>query len=443
MKIINRIKAFAVIILTGIIFSSQLTYSQNSLKELDIDGIKVIFKNTGKNVISARLFVNGGTANYPLDKQGIEALAYSYIIKGGTKTKSKTQFLAAAEKIGTTFGSDASLDYGELNMQCLKEYWDVSWDLFADALMNPAYDNTEFNNKKEQYISYAKQNEGDPDAKLERITYETSFKGRNYEKDPYGTETSLKSISLDDVKNFIYSNLVKKRIFLVVTGNVTESDLREKISKSLANLPEGSAPLTETPVKVEQPGHDIEQRKISTNYLCGIMSGIPWDSPDAVAMMLAMSIMYDKYFIELRSKRGLSYAPAAYMNNAAITSPFSVFYITTDKPKEAISVMVDIINDVRKNGFSSEDFSKAKETYLTRHFMRLENASSQSLNIGRWKVRNNLAAFDNFEALLNAVTISDINRVFNSNTGNIKWTYLGDETKISPEDFKQLEKIGF
>lgn len=60
------------------------------------------------------------------------------------------------------------------------------------------------------------------------------------------------------------------------------------------------------------------------------------------------------------------------MNNAAITSPFSVFYITTDKPKEAISVMVDIINDVRKNGFSSEDFSKAKETYLTRHFMRLE-----------------------------------------------------------------------
>lgn len=73
----------------------------------------------------------------------------------------------------------------------------------------------------------------------------------------------------------------------------------------------------------------------------------------------------------------------------------------------------------------------------------MKNASSQSLNIGRWKVRNNLAAFDNFEALLNAVTISDINRVFNSNTGNIKWNYLGDETKISPEDFKQLEKIGF
>ena len=75
--------------------------------------------------------------------------------------------------------------------------------------------------------------------------------------------------------------------------------------------------------------------------------------------------------------------------------------------------------------------------------MRLETASSQTQNIGRWKLRGNLTAFDNFEALVNAVTIQDINRVFTSNTGNIKWNYLGDETKVSPEDFKQLEKIGF
>jgi zinc protease len=61
---------------------------------------------------------------------------------------SKTDFLAAAEKMGTTFGSDASLDFGELNMQCLKESWDKSWLLFTDALMNPAYDPNEFTQQK-------------------------------------------------------------------------------------------------------------------------------------------------------------------------------------------------------------------------------------------------------------------------------------------------------
>ncbi len=417
--------------------------SQYQTKELDVDGFKVIYRNTGKDVISARLFVTGGTANYPLDKQGIEALAYSYIIKGGTGTMNKTDFLAAAENMGTTFDSDASLDYGELNMQCLKESWDKSWLLFADALLNPAYDPVEFENKKQQYISYAKQNEGDPDTRLERLTVETAFKGKNYEKDPYGNTTTLASLTLDDIKTFISANLCKQRTFLVVTGNVPEDDIIQKVRTSLAKLPEGTPSPQEQVSKIEQPAYDIEPRKISTNYLSGIMSGIPWNSPDAIAMMVAMNMMYDKYFVELRTKRGLSYAPAAYMNGNAVTNPFSVFYITTDHPKEAIQVMVDIINNVRRNGFTNEEFAKSKGAFLTRYFMRLETASSQSLNIGRWKLRGNLSAFDNFEAMVNAVTMQDVNRVFTSNTGNIKWNYLGDETKVSPEDFKQLEKIGF
>ncbi|HMT10004.1 MAG TPA: pitrilysin family protein [Ignavibacteria bacterium] len=418
-------------------------YSQYQTREYDIDGFKVIYRNTGKDVISARLFIAGGTANYPLDKEGIEAVAYSYIIKGGTTAMSKTDFLAAAEKMGTTFDSDASLDYGELNMQCLKEYWDNSWKLFTGAVLNPAYDMNEFENKKQLYISYAKQNEGDPDSRLDRLTVETSFKGKNYEKNPYGSTKSLAALTLDDIKSFLSANLCRQKAFLVVTGNISEEDLKEKVRNSFAKLPEGAPPVKEQMTKVEKPAYDIEPRKISTNYLAGIMSGIPWDSPDAIAMMVAMNMMYDKYFVELRTKRGLSYAPAAYMNGDAVTNPFSVFYITTDSPKEAIQVMVDIINNVRKNGFTNEEFAKSKGAFLTRYFMRLENASSQSLNIGRWKLRGNLDAFDNFEAMVNAVTMQDVNRVFTGNTGNIKWNYLGDETKVTPEDFKQLEKIGF
>ena len=443
MKILKLSKTLLMLVAVMQIAWNVNVYSQYQTKELDVDGFKVIYRNTGKDVISARLFIAGGTANYPLDKQGLEAVAYSYIIKGGTISMNKTDFLAAAEKMGTTFDSDASLDYGELNMQCLKESWDKSWLLFVDALMNPAYEPGEFENKKQQYVSYAKQREGNPDSRLERLTVETAFKGKNYEKDPYGNTESIATLTMDDIKSYISANLCKQRAFLVVTGNVSEDDIIQKVRNSLAKLPEGTPSQKEQVTKIEQPGQDIESRKISTNYLSGIMSGIPWDSPDAIAMMVAMNIMYDKYFVELRSKRGLSYAPAAYMNGNAVTNPFSVFYITTDHPKEAIQVMVDIINNVRKNGFTNEEFAKSKGAFLTRYFMRLETASSQSLNIGRWKLRGNLGAFDNFEAMVNAVSMQDVNRVFTGNTGNIKWNYLGDETKVSPEDFKQLEKIGF
>lgn len=436
-------KAFLFIIAALLLFTSGISSAGDGTKEINVDGLKVIIKNTGKDVISARLFITGGTANYPLEKQGIEALTYNLMMKGGTVLLPKTEFFTIAEKMGTVFGSDAELDYGEMNVLCLKESWDKSWDLFADAILNPAFNSTEFANKKEQFISYANQNEADPDGKLDNLVLTTAFKGKNYEKNPDGTSESLANLTLDDVKSYYGTTVCKKRAFLVVAGNVDENDIIEKVKATLSKLPEGTPAVIEEITKIEQPAQDIVDRKISTNYLCGIMSGIPWNSPDAVAMMVAMNIMYNKYFVELRTKRGLSYAPAAFMNGNAITNPYSEFYITTDHPKDAIQVMVDIINEVRKNGFTDEELKGSKDSYLTRNFIRLETASNQSLNIGRWELRGNMKAFDEFEKMVDAVSLQDINRVFTGNTGTIKWTYLGDPAQVSPEDFKQIEKIGF
>jgi hypothetical protein len=39
------------------------------------------------------------------------------------------------------------------------------------------------------------------------------------------------------------------------------------------------------------------------------------------------------------------------------------------------------------------------------------------------------------------VKVNDLNKVFNKYTGNISWTYLGDQTKVKAEDFKQLQPV--
>lgn len=437
-KSFGIIKAFCIML-----FCISASFAGDGTKEFEVDGLKIIYKNTGKDVISARLFITGGTANYPIEKQGIEELAYLVAIKGGSAKYPREEFLSISESIGTGFGSDATLDYGDINMLCLKESWDQSWDLFADAILNPLFPESEFLNKQQQLIANLKQNDADPDSKLEELVLSTTFKGKNYEKKPDGTAESIAALTLQDIKEFYASNVCKKRAFLVIAGNVDENDIREKVKATLSKLPEGTSAVLEGITKIEQPAQDIVDRKISTNYLAGIMNGIAWNSPDAVPMMVAMNILYDRYFVELRTKRGLSYAPAAFMNGFAITNPYSTFYITTDHPKEALQVMVDIINDVRKNGFTEDELKGSKDSYLTTHYMRLETAANQSANIGRWQLRGNLAAFDNFEKLVTSVSIQDINRVFTSNTGNIKWTYLGDGTKVVPEDFKQIDKIGF
>jgi zinc protease len=445
MKKINnfRLIIFFILLSVSFVFTSSILKADDGTKEFDVDGLKVILRNTGKDVISARLFITGGTANYPLDKQGVEAFSFDLAIKGGTTSMNKNDFLSAAEKIGTSFGSEASLDFGEMNMTCLKDAWNVSWNMFTDAIMNPAFSNTEFTNKKEQFISSSKQNESNPDSHLNQLSISDAFKGTNYEKNPAGTPESLSKLTLDDLKSYYKDAVCKKRAFLVVVGNVDQNDLTEKVRATLSKLSEGTASKQEGMIKIDDASQKIIDRKIETNYLCGLMSGVKWDSPDIVPMLVAMDIMYDKYFVELRTKRSLSYAPAAYMYGNAITSPFNVIYITTGHPKEAIEVMVNIINDVMKNGFTDEELTNSRNSYITRYFMRLETSASQSLNIGKWKLRGNLKMYDEFGAQVNGVTLQDINKVFRSNAGKLKWTYLGDKTKVSPEDFKQIEKVSW
>ena len=70
-------------------------------KEVMVDGIKVIIKQTPKEVISVRMFIRGGNASVPADKQGLENFALSLAAEGGTTKRNKEVFATECENIGT------------------------------------------------------------------------------------------------------------------------------------------------------------------------------------------------------------------------------------------------------------------------------------------------------------------------------------------------------
>lgn len=413
--------------------------ADSGIKEINVDGLRVIIKQTPKDVISARLFVIGGTSNYSLDQQGIESIALNCALNAGTTSKNKTVFKTEAEKIGTNFDYSSELDYSQMSMTCIKPFWDKSWALFADAIMNPSFDKNEFGLIKEQMISNAKQQEESPDAALQRLANEFAFKGKSYEKDPDGTSESLSKISQEATMAYYKSTIGKARCFLVVVGNLTEAEITAKVKATLAKLPGGTSARPEARYIITKGAENIVDRDMATNYLCGIMSSAKLSSPEGIPMMMAMAIMYDRFFVELRTKRSLSYAPGVFINQNAITSPYSEVYISTDSPRQSIQVMVDLLNEIKRDGFKEEELVNKKEGFLTRYLMALETSSAQSLAVGAWTVRGNWKIVDEFVDRVNRTTLKDLNRVMDQNTNAIIWTYLGKKEDITPTDFKQTE----
>jgi zinc protease len=158
---------------------------------------------------------------------------------------------------------------------------------------------------------------------------------------------------------------------------------------------------------------------------------------EGVPMMLAMAIMYNRFFVELRTKRSLTYAPSAAYASSVYNNPYAFFYASTTDPKQTLQVMMDQINEVKNQGFKEKELKDMKETYLTNHFLSLETNSSQTMQLGLAEVGGDWKKTQTFMDGVEKASIDDINNVFKKYSSSINWTYLGKETAVTKEDFKQ------
>lgn len=409
-------------------------------KEYMVDGIKVIQREVPKEVISVRVFIVGGTANYPASEQGIEDMTLDLMINGGTESMSKLDFQSAAEKIGTQFNSSTTLDYGELGMSCIKDFWDDSWNLLSDAIMHPAFAQNEFTLLQQKDVASAKQTQADPDSYLANLSRKNAFDGKDYAKIPSGTPESLQKLTIDDVKNYYRTILGKKRIFIVIVGDVNQDDITKKIHSSLASMPDGLPIKRDTRTFITEPKVYVEDRNIATNYIRGIMSAPYANSQEGVAMRISMDILYDRFFTELRTKRSLSYAPAAFYASGAITNPYSVIYISTTDPKQSMDVMVAILDSIKANGFNQDELDDTRQKFLTDYYLTLETTAGIAEALGAAEVQGGWEELDKFNDEVAKTTLSDIDKTFDKYTQAIVWTYLGKKDQVQDDDFKQADQ---
>jgi zinc protease len=431
----NIIKSAA--LLLAITVTAGQAIGASNVKEVFVNGIKVIYKKTPKDVISVRMFVKGGNANIDKSHQGLENFTLSLATQGGAGDHSSDEFATKCESLGTEISGSSTYDYGSINLRCIKANWDKSWDLYKEAVMSPTFDENEYSILKERLIAGAKQSESDPDQHLANIAMENVFKDRSYSKRPAGTVETLNGISLDDIKSHYAKAICKKRVFIVVVGNIDEKDLIDKVKDAFGAMKDGTASKTESRVQITKPSIVIEDRDIATNYLIGIMSAPGMATEEGTSMRIGMSILRDRFFVELRTKRSLSYAPSARYNSSRISNPYNSIYISTLDPKQSIEVMVDEVNSVKKDGFSEKELTDKKQTFLTRFFMGQETSSAQAATLGIFELGGDWRKAVSFTEDVNKTNLKQVNYTFAKYTGAIRWTYLGKKDAVSEDDFKQ------
>ena len=404
--------------------------------EFEVNGLKVILRESVKGTVSARLFIKGGTVNYAQDKQGVESLALSLVMQSGPADMTKDEFNTEAEKDGARMGGSSGYDYANMSLSCVKLYWDESWDLFARSITNPAWRAEEFTILQNQMVTASRQTKTNADAHLRNIAFENAWKGTDYAKIPDGTPESLKALSLDDLKNHYNKVVVKKNVFLVVVGDISQEDLTKKITESLGKLPQGKEARQPKSTAGVQQGIYMESRALETNYILGIFDAPKRGTEESIKNDLAMSILGDRFFEELRTKRSLSYAPQASRTGNTV-HPMNIVYISTTDPEQSLQVMMEEVNKTKSAGFTQKELEGKKQSYLTHYFMGQESNSSISMGLGANELTGGWEKMDTYTDQILSTTVDDLNKIMQEYGDQIFWTYLGKEELVKPEFFTQ------
>ena len=433
---INKMKLFILLLVSC---CTTAVFGQNGAYEMNINGVKVIVQPSGNEIVVIQTIIKGGVQNYTAAKAGIENLALDALTECGTVNDDKNNFKNKLDKVSAQLSGSSGMDYSTFSMNCIQGDFETVWPLYADAMIAPRFDQKEFDRIKQDAVTNIRQNESDPDNAINKMAKQTAFNGKNYAKDPTGTVASVSSLTAAEVKKYWQSILTRSRMVIVVVSDLEKDVLESKLKALLDKIPQGM-PFKPKKESYAPSTHTFkpQERDNATNYIQGI-SGAPLPgTPDYNAFVLAMRIFSTRHFVEVRSKQGLSYAPGAWFTGG--NTPYSNIYVTTTDPNKYIAVARQLIDQIKKEGFTEDELRNIKTQYVTNVYYNQETNYAQAGSLasnevihGNW--RRALSIKDDMKK----VTLDQLNNAFKKYFTNITWSYQGDPKKVNAVMYTQKE----
>lgn len=427
----------------------EMAEDEPAVEELgEVDGVSayrvgdvtVLHKETPANsVVSARVYVSGGSANLTEQTAGVEKLALSTTVNGGTETHSKDEFNALLDSMGSSVSAFSDRDFSGYTMQSIVDNFDVTWDLMLETMVEPSVPESELELQRERHLAEIRSLRDNPDRLVGYVASKLLFEGHPYHTMQLGTEENVSDFSRDQIAAYQRAMLQPDRLTVVVVGNVSNEDIIERVKPLAKMRPAGTIPQQElTEFGADEADITVEEKEIPTNYIFGLFTAPAPGDEDYEAMLVTAKFLRDRLFEEVRTKRNLTYAVSAGLSDRRIN--YGYLYVTAVDPDETLPVIFDEIDKLKEGDFSAEDLEQSRNVFITSHYMDLETNSSQASMLGRshliagdWKAHADL--IDRLEE----VTAEDVERVTTKYMKNYHFGVVGDPDQINEAMFLQQE----
>lgn len=362
-----------------------------------------------------------GSKNETDKNNGISHLIEHMLFKG---TKKLT-----AQEINNAFeGEGANINaYTEKSQTCfyataLVKNIDKCAEILSDMLFNSTFDSEELEKEKKVIYEEIDMYLDSPGNVAYEALDQAFFKGTKYEKTIIGTKKILEKITRKDILDYMAKYYVPENMIISFAGGIS-FDVAEKITQKYFNSHfkgKVSKPnlCPVTPDAIIKPQNVVVSQSKDINQ-SHIVIGYPFPSMFAKDTFICNIIafifgggMSSKLYQEIREKQGLVYNIFAYPTYMDIGGVMYIALATNpNSEKQALAGIKQIIDDAVANGFTEEDFDRAKCMTQTRIAFSTETTINMARkNVAYLSAYNRPFSAEDYLKKLDEVTLSKVNK---------------------------------
>ena len=332
----------------------------------------VLMEKHDAPLVSMRAVLRGGSLGDPAGKEGSAALL-AELLQKGAGARNAVAFAEAIESVGGELAASAQSESLALGASFLARDVDLMVELVADALLRPQLDSQEFAKARTLAIqSIAAAKDADPRELIDIYGDAWLFRGHPYGRPTEGSERSLESISLDDVKGYYAAQCGGDRLIITVVGDIRSAEMKRKLEAAFGGWRKAGVAA---PVATAMPR--VQGRRVllvdkpgatQTYFWLGNV-GADRTDPARAAQSLANTVFGGRFTsmlnTELRIKSGLSYGAGSGFARLTKPGAFQInSYTQTAKTAEAIDLALATLDRLHAEGIDADALVSSKNYLL-------------------------------------------------------------------------------
>lgn len=371
--------------------------------------------------VTMGILVHTGASVESDKEDGISHFIEHMMFKG-TEKRTSFQISDEMDRIGAQMNAFTGKDLTCYYAKSTTGHAAEAFDILADLFLNSTFPDEEMKREKGVIIEEINMNEDTPDDLCLDLLSQAFFGKSGYGRNILGPRENVAGFTKDDVTAYLDKRYVPDNIVISMAGNVDIALAEELVEKYFSALPRKCCKRENIPVTLESKSlyktKDIEQVHIGIAYSSVKRYDRLYDATQIMNMILGGGVS-SRLFQTVREELGLAYTVYSYVSTYAETGALSVYAgVNAKKYEQSAEAIYKCIEEIKKKGISSEEFSRGKEQLVSSSIFSQESTSSQMLLFGKELLYSGkVYDFEERVNKLNAVTLSDALEAIEFNFG--------------------------